>query len=250
MEEFPQVLSLEHRRIEAVVFDYGNTLFPFGKPEVARCDECLAALLDQMYGPADRAALAAVRDRDRRAPYAGSPPEYRENDLPEMTRALVEALYGREPSHSELNRLLRARFDAFVEVVRPVEDALEVLEKLAGRYRLALLSNYPDGAAIRESLRRCGFSRLFESVVVSADIGYVKPHPLPFKVLLDELMMAPGRAVYVGDNWLADMKGGKRAGMQTIYSVQWENPEGFIPGDGDPQADAVIARLSHLLEIL
>lgn len=236
--------------IKAVVFDYGNTLIEFSARQAHACDDRLAATLTALFGPHDAAELRRIRRADRNAPYAGDPPEYRENDLSAITRAAVEALYGRPPDDAQLAHILQARFEAFVEVVTTDPDTVPVLERLAPRFRLALLSNYPDAPAIRESLRRTGLAPFLDPVIVSADLGRVKPHPLPFARMQVALRLPPDAILYVGDNWLADVQGARRAGWRSAWVTRWAPPEDMPRRPGDLQPDATIPSLASLPSLL
>lgn len=236
--------------IEAVVFDYGNTLIEFSARQTAACDARLSEALTRMFGPHDPATLRRIRDADRRAPYAGDPPEYRENDMVAITRRAVELLYDRTPSPAELRWLLRVRFDAFVEVVAADPESVPVLKRLASRFRMALLSNYPDAPAIRESLHRTALDRFLDPVIVSADLGRVKPHPLPFARMRKSLGLPPDAILYVGDNWLADVQGARRAGWRSVWVTRWTPPEIMPPRPGDLPPTASIPALRDLPALL
>ncbi|MBP7276185.1 MAG: HAD family hydrolase [Kiritimatiellae bacterium] len=233
-------------RIQALVFDYGNTVVPFGAREIARCDAALAAALGERYGPPDVNRLTAIRNEDRMAPYRGDPPEYRENNLPRITARAVRMLYGKEPSPDDLQRLILSRFQAFVDAVSAPEPVPPLLERLAARYRLALCSNYPDGSAIRASLKRTGLDRFFDPVIVSADYGFVKPHPALFRELLRALGLAAENVAFIGDNWLADVQGARCAGLWSVWCRQWEAPES-MPRSADDLAPH--AEIRHLTEL-
>jgi putative hydrolase of the HAD superfamily len=241
-------MPLRPERIEVVVFDYGNTLVEFAAPQIRACDGALVALLERRFGPVDFERLHALRNEDRRAPYRA--PEYRENLLPELCARLVARLYGRAPSPLDIEEMLRCRFESFVEAVRAEPHVPAVLAEIGRRRRLALLSNYPDGEAIRASLRRTGLAPFFEAVVVSADVGRVKPHPAVFGEVARRLALAPGAAVLVGDNWLADIQGARRAGWQAVLTRQWDTPEVFDREPGHEDADAEIRHLSELPALL
>lgn len=86
--------------------------------------------------------------------------------------------------------------------------------------------------------------------MVSADVGWVKPHPLPFQTCLDALGLPAERALYVGDNRLADVQGAKRLGMQVVRTVQHDAPERFDPQPGDFEPDAVVEHLEQLEQLL
>lgn len=240
-------MTLDIDRIEAVLFDYGNTLIRFSRPEVDACDAALAAGLERLFGPLDRVRLKEIRDADRVAPYQNG---LRERDLEEMTIKLVQGLYGRTPDADHTALLIRARFDAVVQAITAPDYLPALLAELGSRFRLGIVSNYPDAEAIRTSLRRLELAGHFAQVVVSADVGRVKPHPLPFETCLAGLGAAADRALYVGDNWLADVQGAKRLGMQMIRTVQYEAPERFDPQPGDLQPDAVIEHLTELPPLL
>ena len=133
--------------------------------------------------------------------------------------------------------------------VEVTEEVHGVLEQLHGRFRLGLISNYPDGRAIRHSLERVGLERWFEVVVVSADVGRVKPHPSIFQAALTAMKTAPEAALYVGDNWLGDIQGAKRLGLKAVWTQQFVPYEDFARQPGDYSADAEISHLSELLAL-
>lgn len=239
-------MALDKKGLRAVIFDYGNTLVEFSRNQVVVCDTALADALEKHFGKPDFEKLSAIRDRDRLAPYSGDPPLYRENDLVQITTAMIQELYGVDPSPEQLAEILRARFEVFVRIVRAEPGVYELLERLGERYKLGLLSNYPDGAAIRESLAKTGLDAYFQAVVVSADVHLVKPHPVPFLTILDALRVRANQAVLVGDNWLADVQGGKRAGLRVVLTRQWKPPEELPRRPGDYEPDAVIENLCEL----
>ena len=234
---------IDPRALDAVVFDYGNTLIEYARAQIAYCDGELERTLAELYGPVDSARLRRIRDDDRKAPYVG---EMRENDLAPMTAAMVRNLTGRDPSAAELERLLACRYRAFVESITCPEYLHGFLAGVKRHYRVGLLSNYPCGRALRASLRRTGIEPYIDGVVVSGDVGFVKPHPRPFAAILEALGVGPRRTLFVGDNWLGDVQGAKRAGMACAFITQWDTPEVFPREEGDHAPDLVV---SHLLEL-
>lgn len=235
---------------KALLFDYGNTLIPFGAREIADCDAALAEALRNHFGQVDGPALQAIRERNRMAPYQGDPPAWRENDFEKITREMVAELYDAAPPPSLLERLLAVRRSAFLAVVRAPAYLDELLARLAARFPLALVSNYPDGGVIRESMERIGIARHFAAIVVSGDLGRCKPHPAPFQAACTALGVTAHEACFVGDNWLADIQGAKRAGMRAVLTRQWRPPERFDPAPGDHAPDAIIAALPELEPLL
>lgn len=243
-------MPIDAAAVRAVVFDYGNTLVPYGAAELAAYGDALAACLEGLYGPLDRAAFDAMRQAGRMAPFTGAEPTYRETDLRAATGALVARLYGRAPTDTDHAAIARVRHDAFVASIRPGDGARETLARLKGRFPLILLSNYPDAGAIRASLDAIGFAAFFDAVVVSGDLGYCKPHPVAFAAALAETGLPAQAVLHVGDNWLADVQGAKRVGMQAAQVTQYAPPEPPIRAGDDRAPDATLAHIAELPELL
>ncbi|MGH8883816.1 MAG: HAD family hydrolase [Egibacteraceae bacterium] len=142
-----------------------------------------------------------------------------------------------------------------VEVYRAHEPDIEpypgvpgLLERLAPRYRLGLVS---DGYAAvqRRKLTALGLKRHFDSVVFSDDWGRRcwKPAPLPYRVTLERLAVQASESVYVADNPTKDFLGARRVGMRT---VRLQDPRGIYgtldPETADHAADVDITTLAAL----
>ncbi len=229
--------------LRAVVFDYGNTLIEFSERQIAHSTSALRAFLQERLGPFAEDRLDALGEAARLEPYANG---YRETDFAEISCRLVRELYGRDPRAEELDALLEHRREAFVASIDVEPRVLALLERLASGFRLGLLSNYPSGPAIRQSLDRTRIGQHMRAVVVSGEVGFIKPHPLPFETMLRQLRVGPSEVVHVGDNWLADVQGAKRLGIACIQIRQWVPIEKFEPGVSDHEPDAVIEDLDEL----
>jgi len=240
-------MSLDPASIRAIIFDFGNTLVQFDHEQVSRIDGEMIAFLERRCGPLDRDRFHAIREADRIAPYQN---EFRENHLPTLFANHIRQLYGIEPEADLLDEMARVRLEAFLEAIQLPPYVHGLLAQLQaerhGGCKLAVLSNYPDGDTIRASLQRLGIRELFDAIVVSGDIGRVKPHPFAFETVLAGLNVTAESALHVGDNWLADIQGAKRCGLHACHLTQWETPERFSPADGDLQPDLVIEHLSQL----
>jgi putative hydrolase of the HAD superfamily len=234
-------------RASAVVFDYGNTLVEFSRRHVDHCDAAFAEALRRAFGEFDDATFHRLREASRLAPYRNG---FRERSITEVTHETVERLYGREPSAAEVDRLVQARFVAFVDCVSTEPSTLATLAALREHFSLAVLSNYPCGRTIRASLERVGIAPLLSATVVSGDVGFAKPHPRPFADVCAALGCEPGAVVFVGDNWLADVQGARRAGMTMVQMRRWAPPEHFEPQPEDAAPHATVERLDELLELL
>lgn len=94
------------------------------------------------------------------------------------------------------------------------EDAKEALEQCAKKgYKNYLLSNnYPELPLMVQDF---GLSELFVDLFVSANIGYEKPRQELFEYALRKAGY-PECGYMIGDNPVADILGGKAAGLKTI----------------------------------
>jgi putative hydrolase of the HAD superfamily len=58
----------------------------------------------------------------------------------------------------------------------------------------------------------------FELIVVAGEGGIpAKPDPLPFRICLEKMGIAPEEAVYVGDDWRIDVLGSEAVGMHPVW---------------------------------
>jgi len=239
-------MALDFSGTQAIIFDYGNTLIPFGVEQVRGYSESLGTALETLFGPLDWDRFYSMRAESRGRPFHGDAPTFAENDLRAITVELVEALYGRKPTNHECTALMKVRFHAFVDMIAADDYVPGLLSRLKKRFRLGLLSNYPDAPAIRASLEKLGIADAFDAVIVSADLGLCKPHPKPFQTMLQALGSTPEETVVVGDNWLADVQGAKRLGMRAVHMRRWNPPEKIQHAPDDHQPDAVIYDLAEL----
>jgi HAD superfamily hydrolase (TIGR01549 family) len=121
---------------------------------------------------------------------------------------------------------------AYLEARRPVDGALALLEALAPRVRIGIVSNNLVEEQ-RDKLRLCGFSPYVDALVVSEEAGVSKPNPEIFAIALRRLECEAADAVMIGDSWAADIEGARAAGIRAI----WFNPAGRpIPARAKPAA--------------
>jgi putative hydrolase of the HAD superfamily len=236
-------MPIDSSQIKALCFDLGNTLIEFGPRQVAHQYEELKRALVEMFEHCDEARLKEVRDRQIVAPYHNG---YRENDLHACGAELIREIYGQDPEDHHVAQTVEARYRAFVEGLEVAEEVLVLLRRLSARYRLALLSNYPCGRSIRDGLEKMGLAEFFEVIVISGEVGYVKPHRRPYELMLEGLDLEAHECVYIGDNWLADVQGAKGIGMGAVHITQHVPYETFEPRDGDHEPDV---RIGHIAEL-
>lgn len=239
-------MSFAPDSIDAVLFDYGNTLVRFGPLELTALLDAVVGVLSEL-GRVDPDRFRVVRDRQLSAPYLNG---FREGDFETLSAELLTEVAGVEATSERIDAVVRARCRAFFDAVTADNAVYDVLDTLRKRRRLALVSNYPCGRCIRDTLDNVRLTSHFDAVVVSGDVGWCKPHPTPFRAALDALGVAPERALYVGDNWLADVQGAKRIGMHAILTEEFTPYQHIAREADDFEPDARIATLSELVALL
>lgn len=130
-----------------------------------------------------------------------------------------------------------ARFTALARAA--IERNTPLLEALAARYRLGVVSNFYGN--LRAVCEEVGIARLFGALIDSTDAGALKPDPRIFRAALDTLGVAPERAVFVGDSLPRDMAGARSLGMPHVWLVAAGAPAATPCCAGDPVIHALPA---------
>jgi putative hydrolase of the HAD superfamily len=127
---------------------------------------------------------------------------------------------GRVPSEA-LEMLLSTHMRELSKAVVFPGHHADLLRRLAKRHRLAVVSNFDYTPTARHVLEREGVADLFETVVVSDEVGWRKPKPVIFELALRRLGIDAKQALFVGDRADIDVVGAQGVGMP----VAWINRE-------------------------
>ncbi len=206
--------------IKAVLFDMFDTLMmierdhAFHQPSLK---QAYAALVKSgINATFDAFNQAYVTARD--ALYAAAEAEMEE---PHFNLRIKDALhilgYDFDVSSSVVRGATLAFCEEFMRYVRLDASAPSVLEKLHGRYKLGIVSNYAIPECIFKLLERDGLTGLFDVVIVSGAVNKRKPRPEIFQKALAQLGVKAENTVFVGDTVDADVQGPRNVGMKTIY---------------------------------
>ncbi len=104
------------------------------------------------------------------------------------------------------------------EAVHLYPSTVPTLRRLrAAGYRLGLLSNVSDGAAI--PIAHLGIDRLFDSLVLSHEVALLKPNPAIFELACRRLQASPAATMFVADGGFGELDAAHRLG---IYCVMLE----------------------------
>lgn len=128
-----------------------------------------------------------------------------------------------------------SRFHALRLEVSPYPEVEPLLTELAGRYRLASITN-GNLAFDRLALRRH-----FRVSIAAGEMHAPKPDARPFLAALARLGTSPSRALHVGDSWKEDILPAVRLGMRAAWIAPQATPDIALPRG--------VTRLTHVSEL-
>ena len=186
--------------IEAVLFDWNNTLVQFTWD-------------DDLLVQGHRAGLG--------------------RDDPAFTARYRELMLGggpQRPYAEVLGELGVADADAFIdaehEVWRPAHAVLAsaqaLLESLRARgVKTGVVANsWPEPARVlRADAEAFGLASLLDVMVFSDEVGVSKPEPQIFLRALEQIGVEPEQAMFVGDRLIDDVQGAANLGMTTVQAL-------------------------------
>ncbi len=106
----------------------------------------------------------------------------------------------------------------------PTPESQTVLADLKNAgFKLGVVSNRERPFV--EELEKIGLSQFFEFSLAGGEIRMYKPEPGIFETALQRLGSHAHEAVYVGDNYFADVVGARRAGLRPVLF----DPDGLYP---------------------
>ena len=119
--------------------------------------------------------------------------------------------------------------------------ALELIQSLYGRYRLYIVTN--GTARVQQGrIADAGIEKYFDGIFISELIGADKPSKAFFEACFEKIPdFHKEKTVLVGDSLSSDIRGGKNAGLFTV----WYNPR-HEALNGQITPDEVIYDLSEI----
>jgi FMN phosphatase YigB (HAD superfamily) len=219
--------------LRAITFDFGNTLVPVRHEALRGVVESTAMQVVERCGPFALEAFLEAWSEERARQFAEEVPAFREVEIPQRLVRVFARLRGHPlpaanerwddasaapySTADEVAWATDVYSGEFVAKVSVPEQVGAMLERLAGRYRLAVLSNWPLAATIDRYVEAAGWSASLHAIVVSERVGTIKPHPAIFAAAAEQLDVPPETILHVGDDWAADVVGAKAAGWRAAY---------------------------------
>ncbi len=192
--------------IKAVIFDLDNTLMDFMSTKMASCDAAIDAM--------KKAGLKTPKNRASKILFS----LYWKRGIEHQTifQIFLKKILGKIDY-----KIMAAGIVAYRRtknnVLKTYPNVKNVLKKLHGNYRLAILSDAPVLQAWTR-LVEMGLENFFDVIVTYDDTKKHKPHTKPFIAVLKKLGVKNFEAVMVGDSVMRDVKGAKRLGIKTVLA--------------------------------
>ena len=113
---------------------------------------------------------------------------------------------------------------AFLEQYWSADDVnwtlLDFIRDLRLNYKVGLLSNAWDD--LRQTMHdRWGMDSLFDEMIISAEVGIVKPDPRIFHLAAQRLGVSPGEMVFI-DDMLINVEAARKEGLTAIQYIDTE----------------------------
>jgi len=100
------------------------------------------------------------------------------------------------------------------------EDLLKQIVKMSKEYKIGLLSNYSNN--LRPKIEKeWAIGSVFDEIIISCEVGVVKPDPAIFNLMLDRLGVKADESVFIDDR-IKNIDGAKKIGLHTIFFTSRE----------------------------
>jgi HAD superfamily hydrolase (TIGR01662 family) len=175
-----------------------------------------------------------------------------------VSKTLKRLGYNLESSDAVVSGATMVFAKEFMSYVHIDENTIPVLQRLRGRYKLGIVSNFAIPECVRGLLEEFGLDGFFDVVVISGAVNRRKPSPEIFQKALKALAVDTSETVFVGDTPDMDVTGAKNVGMKAVLierktavidspnSLVWKPSEVERP----VQPDRVIKSLKELPDTL
>ena len=210
------------KQYKALLFDFDDTLFDFGKSEAI----ALKKTFERFRIPMTKEHYDIYEAQNLSFWRAFEKGVYK-NEADSVVRFVnFCAAIGREDI--DTSEMCQYYIDRLSETAFPIEDSVTLLKKLSKHYDVYIVTN----ALKKVNQRRCevgGILPFVKDVFISETIGISKPQKGFFDYCFAHISAAPAEALLIGDSLASDIKGGVDYGIDTCWFNRFlkENKEGL-----------------------
>jgi putative hydrolase of the HAD superfamily len=210
--------------IQGIFFDLYGTLLVYGDMKQA-WNDWLAAfyhLLTAQGLNISKASFSQTCDGFFSAP----PPAGKDDHLTELEGRIQRlcAAFDHQPDMASLRDIADRIAAAWQSHIFIDPEAMPVLTHLRRRNKtVGLVSNFDHPPHVRRILSENGWATVFDTIVISSEVGVKKPDPAIFALALQRTGISAADAIYVGDTH-DDVAGAIAAGIQPIFITRTDKP--------------------------
>lgn len=185
------------RAINTVIFDLGNVLIRWDPRNLYR----------KLFGEQTEAMERFLTEVCH--------PEWNERqDAGRTWQEAIDEAIARHPQHEDLIRAYRLRWDEMLDGA--ILESVAVLQQLRDNgTRLLALTNW-SRETFPVALERYDFLHWFEGILVSGEVGLIKPDPAIFRLLISRFEVEVSRAIFIDDS-LRNVDGARQVGLPAIH---------------------------------
>lgn len=125
-----------------------------------------------------------------------------------------------------------------------LDGAKEAFVELSGLYDVGIITNGFKETQ-QKKFDKMGLSDYCEVMIISEEIGELKPHPKVFDTATEQAKVSRDKILYVGDSYSSDIVGGRNAGWKTAWYTAMSPPV-----EEDQTADFRFERFEELVDLL
>jgi HAD superfamily hydrolase (TIGR01549 family) len=206
---------------KVIFFDLGNTLIYFDTDWPPVFTEGISRLTRTLISAGyrlDASVFAGDFLKKMQENYSLRSKEQVETTTESVLRSVLETHgYPSTPSN-HLRPALNALYSASQAHWRVEADAISTLSSLkALGCQLGIISNAADSVDVHTLLDNARLRPYFSNILVSAEVGYRKPHPIIFERALDYFQISHKDAVMIGDTLAEDILGANNLRIASIW---------------------------------
>ena len=190
-------------RIKNIVFDIGQVLLTFNPEQYLRDQFNLSTgQIKEIAKETFRSSIWLDLDRGRISKNEAA--EVFAQRLPKYSQVLIEGVLNWE------------------EILNPIEPNVELLKEFkdSGVYDVYALSNFND-ESYQVAKNEFSFLNLFKGEVISGEVGWIKPEPEIYELLLERFKLDPTETLFIDDS-KENVDAAEEFGIKTIH---YRNPE-------------------------
>ncbi len=228
-----------NKKYDAVIFDlFGTLVDVFSRQDY---ENVVALMVAALKAPYDDFYKIWTQTGNQRTTGAF---RTMEENLEFICRELKVSVTG-----TQIEKAKQARFSYVARALTPRKDAIEVLSRLKSQgYRTGLISNCSTEPPI--IWPSTPFAPLIDKAIFSSTAGMQKPDPRIYRLAIEQLKIAPGKCLYIGDGESHELTGAAMAGMNPVLIHSTNEDRTGTMHLSEEIDDWPCPRISSLIEVL